>query len=81
MLARAHLAQLEIFEKTLKRVVLMCCEVFNITFQVGGVDEYEICQAIKKGQITKPVVAWCIGTCAGMLSTEVGLPSVLEQVE
>ncbi|XP_057293409.1 ATP-citrate synthase-like [Hydractinia symbiolongicarpus] len=39
--------------------------------EVGGVDEYEICQAIKKGQITKPVVAWCIGTCAGMLSTEV----------
>merc|ERR1719334_1220695 len=39
--------------------------------EVGGVDEYEVCEAIKDGRITKPIVAWCIGTCASVLSTEV----------
>lgn len=40
-------------------------------FQVGGRDEYEICDALKTGRITKPVVAWCIGTCANMFTSEV----------
>lgn len=39
--------------------------------EVGGTDEYEICNAIKDGRITKPVVGWCIGTCASVLKTEV----------
>jgi len=39
--------------------------------EVGGNDEYEICRAIKDGRITKPVVGWCIGTCASVLTTEV----------
>jgi ATP citrate (pro-S)-lyase len=39
--------------------------------EVGGVDEYAICNAIKDNVITKPVVAWCIGTCAKMFSFEV----------
>lgn len=39
--------------------------------QVGGVDEYEICNAIKEKRITKPVVAWVLGTCAEMFSSEV----------
>ena len=33
--------------------------------EVGGVEEYEVCDAINAKRITKPVVAWCIGTCAG----------------
>jgi ATP citrate (pro-S)-lyase len=32
--------------------------------EVGGTDEYDICAAMKDGRITKPLVAWCIGTCA-----------------
>ena len=32
--------------------------------EVGGVEEYDVCQAIKDGTLTKPLVAWCIGTCA-----------------
>lgn len=32
--------------------------------EVGGVEEYVISEAIKSGKITKPLVAWCIGTCA-----------------
>ncbi|KAJ3321160.1 citrate synthase [Blyttiomyces sp. JEL0837] len=39
--------------------------------EVGGVEEYEIAKAIKDGRITKPVVAWCIGTCAKMFTTDV----------
>ncbi|KAJ0058312.1 hypothetical protein NL108_013184, partial [Boleophthalmus pectinirostris] len=39
--------------------------------EIGGTEEYKICQAIKEGRITKPVVCWCIGTCATMFASEV----------
>jgi len=39
--------------------------------EVGGIDEYEICDALSSGRITKPVVAWCIGTCASIFPFEV----------
>ncbi len=39
--------------------------------EVGGTEEYLVCEAIKNGTITKPVVAWCIGTCADMFTTDV----------
>ncbi|XP_077979169.1 ATP-citrate synthase-like [Glandiceps talaboti] len=39
--------------------------------EVGGVEEYEICAQIENGRITKPIVAWCIGTCASMFTSEV----------
>ncbi|XP_043280859.1 ATP-citrate synthase [Venturia canescens] len=39
--------------------------------EVGGVEEYEVCEALKSGKITKPLVAWCIGTCASMFKSEV----------
>lgn len=39
--------------------------------QVGGTEEYKICEAVKKGTVTKPVVVWCIGTCAAMFTSEV----------
>lgn len=39
--------------------------------EVGGTDEYQICDALKSGRITKPLVAWCIGTCASAMTTEV----------
>lgn len=39
--------------------------------EVGGTDEYAICRALQEGQITKPVVAWCIGTCAKVFPSEV----------
>ncbi len=32
--------------------------------EVGGTEEYKIIDAIKEGKITKPVIAWCIGTIA-----------------
>ncbi|XP_026472785.1 ATP-citrate synthase-like [Ctenocephalides felis] len=39
--------------------------------EVGGVEEYDVCEALKDGRISKPLVAWCIGTCAGMFTSEV----------
>ncbi|KAG8235731.1 hypothetical protein J437_LFUL016366, partial [Ladona fulva] len=39
--------------------------------EVGGVEEYDVCEALKDGRITKPLVAWCIGTCADMFTSEV----------
>lgn len=39
--------------------------------EVGGVEEYALCEAIKNKTIKKPVVAWCIGTCARMFTSEV----------
>lgn len=39
--------------------------------EVGGVEEYEVVEALKTKRIVKPIVAWCIGTCAGMFSSEV----------
>jgi ATP citrate (pro-S)-lyase len=32
--------------------------------EVGGTEEYDVCDALKEKRITKPLVAWCIGTCA-----------------
>ena len=37
--------------------------------EVGGVEEYLICEALKNGRINKPMVAWCIGTCSDMFTT------------
>eukprot|EP00095_Tigriopus_kingsejongensis_P010306 maker-scaffold148_size310697-snap-gene-1.23 protein:Tk10306 transcript:maker-scaffold148_size310697-snap-gene-1.23-mRNA-1 annotation:"atp-citrate synthase isoform x1" len=39
--------------------------------EVGGTEEYKVCEAIGNGTISKPIVAWCIGTCADMFSTDV----------
>ena len=32
--------------------------------EVGGTEEYKVIDAIKSGRITKPIIAWCIGTIA-----------------
>ncbi|KHJ89599.1 CoA binding domain protein [Oesophagostomum dentatum] len=39
--------------------------------EVGGIEEYKIVDALKDGRITKPLVAWCIGTCADHITSEV----------
>ncbi|XP_044740711.1 ATP-citrate synthase-like isoform X2 [Chrysoperla carnea] len=39
--------------------------------EVGGREEYDVCAAIKSGRLTKPLVAWCIGTCATEFETDV----------
>ena len=39
--------------------------------EVGGVDEYQIADALRSKRITKPLVAWCIGTCASIFPFEV----------
>jgi len=39
--------------------------------EVGGEEEYKIVQALKDKKITKPLIAWCIGTCADYITSEV----------
>ncbi|KAJ3877424.1 ATP-citrate synthase [Lentinula edodes] len=47
------------------------CKLMVLLGEVGGVEEYRVIEAVKQGKITKPIVAWAIGTCAGMFKTEV----------
>ncbi|XP_071108684.1 ATP-citrate synthase-like [Haliotis cracherodii] len=39
--------------------------------EVGGVEEYRLVNALKENRVNKPVIAWCIGTCAKMFTSEV----------
>lgn len=39
--------------------------------EMGGSVEYEVANAMRDGRIRKPLVAWCVGTCASLLTTEV----------
>ena len=49
-----------------------CTEHFHFLLsQVGGIDEYAICDAIKEKRVTKPVISWVLGTCADMFTSEV----------
>ncbi|KAK4242122.1 ATP-citrate synthase subunit 1 [Achaetomium macrosporum] len=47
------------------------CKILLLLGEVGGVEEYKVIDAVKNGIITKPIVAWAIGTCASMFKTEV----------
>eukprot|EP01134_Creolimax_fragrantissima_P000835 CFRG0835T1 len=47
------------------------CKMIVLLGEVGGVEEYELVDAINNGTITKPVVAWCIGTCGTKFKTDV----------
>jgi ATP citrate (pro-S)-lyase len=47
------------------------CKMLVLLGEVGGIEEYRVIDAVKKGIITKPIVAWAIGTCAKMFTTEV----------
>lgn len=47
------------------------CKMLVLLGEVGGIEEYRVIEAVKKGIIRKPIVAWAIGTCAKMFATEV----------
>jgi len=53
------------FEKNPEIKMLVCLG------EVGGKDEYEIVDALKNKQITKPLVIWVTGTCTKAFKTEV----------
>ena len=53
------------FEKNPEIKMLVCLG------EVGGRDEYAIVEALKKKQITKPLVIWVTGTCAKAFKTDV----------
>lgn len=46
-------------------------KVLVLLGEVGGTEEYKIIEAMKSKRITKPLIAWCIGTCASKFTTEV----------
>ena len=45
--------------------------------EVGGIEEYTVCDLLKDKRITKPIVAWCIGTCSDVFSTDVQVRSCI----
>lgn len=47
------------------------CKMLVLLGEVGGIEEYRVIEAVKNGQIKKPIVAWAVGTCAKMFTTEV----------
>lgn len=47
------------------------CKIMVLLGEVGGNEEYKVIEAVKSGRITKPIVAWAIGTCASMFKTDV----------
>merc|ERR1719265_3098520 len=47
------------------------CKIIVMLGEVGGVDEYDVMEAVKKGEITKPLIAWCVGTCASAFNYDV----------
>lgn len=47
------------------------CKMLVLLGEVGGIEEYRVIDAVKQGILTKPIVAWAIGTCAKMFTTEV----------
>ena len=46
-------------------------KIMIVLGEVGGVEEYEICRLIDEGRLNKPIVGWCIGTCAKIFPYEV----------
>jgi len=53
------------FEKNPEIKMMVCLG------EVGGTDEYEVVDALKKKQIKKPLVVWVTGTCTKAFKTEV----------
>lgn len=47
------------------------CKLLVLLGEVGGIEEYRVIEAVKAGVIKKPIIAWAIGTCAKMFTTDV----------
>jgi ATP citrate (pro-S)-lyase len=39
--------------------------------EVGGVEEYAVAEMVRSQELSKPVIAWCIGTCSQMFGSDV----------
>ncbi|KCV69119.1 hypothetical protein H696_04535 [Fonticula alba] len=48
------------------------CKMLVLLGEVGGREEIAVAKAIASGRVTKPMVAWCIGTCADALAASAG---------
>ncbi|XP_022633543.1 ATP-citrate synthase beta chain protein 1-like isoform X2 [Vigna radiata var. radiata] len=48
-------------------------KIMVVVGEEDGCDEYSIVEALKQGKVSKPVVAWVSGRCAGPLKSEAAL--------
>ncbi|MDF1593940.1 MAG: citrate/2-methylcitrate synthase [Desulfobacterales bacterium] len=46
-------------------------KIIVILGEIGGTDEYTVVDALREGRITKPVVAWNIGSCSKIFPAEI----------
>jgi ATP citrate (pro-S)-lyase len=46
-------------------------EKIVILGEIGGVEELVVAEAVKNGEITKPVIAWCYGISANYFNSEI----------
>lgn len=46
-------------------------ELIVLLGEVGGLEEYSVCEALRDKKIHVPVVAWCIGTCSSYFSSNI----------
>ncbi len=46
-------------------------KIIAVLGEIGGMEEWKIVEALKIGQITKPLVIWVTGTCSKMFPSEV----------
>lgn len=47
------------------------CALILLIGEIGGTYELEVAEILKRGIIKKPLIAWCIGTCSNMFSSDV----------
>lgn len=48
------------------------CKMMVMLGEVGGQEEWAVAEALKAGKLSKPLIAWCIGTCSEQLSSKHG---------
>ena len=47
------------------------CKIIVVLGEIGGSEEYEVCDLLLSNKITKPIIAWCMGTGAGMIKGDI----------
>ena len=65
--------------KSYAMFLISICSVKIIVLlgESGGLDEYEVIKMMSKIKIKKPIIAWCIGTCAKYIKKEVGSRKII----
>lgn len=62
-IGEARVPSLTLTEHALRYEKDPACRMIVVLGEMGGLEEYSLIEAVKSKEITKPVVAWCLGTC------------------